>query len=81
MADALWTVPEVAEKLRITPDQLARMCRQGEVPHVRVGRSRRFTSEHIAELIIRFSVAPEPKLPPAPPPLPPRRRPRRLHSA
>ena len=47
MADRLLTAPEVAERLQLTTDFVYGLCRRGEIPHLRFGRTLRFRAEAI----------------------------------
>lgn len=48
--DQLWTVKEVAQYLRLTPETIRAMARRGQLPGVKVGRSWRFRSLMIKNL-------------------------------
>ena len=47
----LWTVDDVAAYLRIKPETVRKMARDGRLPSVRVGRSWRFLKLQIQEQI------------------------------
>lgn len=51
-----------AQRLHIGAEWLARQARAGTVPHVRLGRSRRFTEENLQAILSQFQqpVAPAP---------------------
>ena len=55
-------VQAAAERLQVGSDWLARQARAGRVPHVRLGRSRRFTEENLQAILSQFQqpVAPTP---------------------
>lgn len=40
-----------AQRLGVGQDWLARQARMGLVPHVKLGRRRRFTEEHLAQIL------------------------------
>lgn len=44
------TVEEAAQKLRVKPISVYRMCRRGELPAVKVGRSWRISNQKLAEM-------------------------------
>jgi hypothetical protein len=48
--DKLYTVPEVAERFRFTTETVWRKCRENSWPHLREGRSYRFTSQNIRDI-------------------------------
>ena len=58
-----------ARRLQVGPDWLARQARAGKVPHVRMGRSRRFTEANLKAILELF------EQPATPAPLPPARDP------
>ena len=45
----LWTVPQVAFKLQFSEPTIWRMVKSGELPSVKVGRSRRIAPEDVAD--------------------------------
>jgi excisionase family DNA binding protein len=47
MADRLLTAPEVAERLQLTTDFVYRLCRERQIPHLRIGRTIRFRTDSI----------------------------------
>ena len=50
----LLTVEEVAERLGVTKDWVWAQARAGRIPHVRLGRYRRFREEAIDEWLLRL---------------------------
>lgn len=48
--EKLYTVPEVADRFRFTTETVWRKCRQNDWPHLREGRSYRFTSQNIRDI-------------------------------
>jgi excisionase family DNA binding protein len=50
----LLTVDEVAERLGVTKDWVWAQARAGRIPHVRLGRYRRFREESIDEWLRRL---------------------------
>ncbi len=42
LSETLWTVPEVANYLRLTPETVRMMARQYKIPSIKVGKSYRF---------------------------------------
>lgn len=52
------TPAEVAERLGKSADYWLRKASRKEVPHVRLGRSVRFTEEDVAEIVARAHVRP-----------------------
>lgn len=48
--DKLYTVPEVADKFRFTTETVWRKCRENAWPHLREGRSYRFTPQNIRDI-------------------------------
>jgi excisionase family DNA binding protein len=64
---ALLTAAEVADMLGMTTDWVYAETRAGRIPHVELGRYRRYRRESIEEWLAemeRGSVAPEHKAPP-----------------
>lgn len=51
--ERLHDVPEVAAILRVRPSTIYTWTRHGQLPHIRVGRLIRFTSEQITEFLAR----------------------------
>lgn len=51
MTSALMTDVEMAETLGISVDSVRRRCRAGQFPHIRIGRTYRFTPEDLAAII------------------------------
>lgn len=49
--EKLLTVTKVAELLSIPPQRVYALCDQGIIPHIRVGRSLRFSPEQIEQFI------------------------------
>lgn len=47
LAETLWTVPEVAKYLRLTPQTIRSMARQAKIPSIKMGRSYRFRVDDI----------------------------------
>ncbi len=47
----LLVAEEVAEMLRVEPDTVREWARQGQVPHVRIGRSVRFSEPELRRWI------------------------------
>lgn len=45
------TPEQVAEKLQLTKTTVYRMCRRGELPAVKLGKSWRISSQKLAELM------------------------------
>ena len=58
-------LPAAAQRLRVGAEWLACQARAGKVPHVRMGRSRRFTEANLVAILALF------EQPTAPAPLPP----------
>jgi excisionase family DNA binding protein len=48
--DPLWTVDEIAHYLRLEPETVRAMAREGKLPAVKVGRVWRFKIEKIHEM-------------------------------
>ncbi|HLC49088.1 MAG TPA: helix-turn-helix domain-containing protein [Candidatus Andersenbacteria bacterium] len=44
------TIEEAAHKLRVKPISVYRMCRRGELPAVKVGRSWRISNKKLSEM-------------------------------
>ena len=44
-------IAEAARRLGVGADWLSRQARAGLVPHVKFGKRRRFTEEHLAEIV------------------------------
>lgn len=51
------TADEVAERLRLTPWQVTRLCRTGKIAATRPGRAWLITEDAVAELLDRHSNA------------------------
>jgi excisionase family DNA binding protein len=49
--DELFTIREIAERLKISVSSLYRDVEQGRFPHVKIGSNIRFTDEHIAAFL------------------------------
>ena len=65
MSDLL-TVKEAAAFLRLCPDTIYRATKAGNLPHVRIGRSIRFSQEALEEYLNNpGSADPAPAAPPA----------------
>ena len=47
MADRLLRAEDVAERLQLRVDHIYKLAREGQIPHLRFGRSLRFRSEAI----------------------------------
>ena len=46
----LLTTAEIAEFLRITPQHVTRLCRRGEIPHLRIGpKGYRFVKDDVIQ--------------------------------
>ena len=58
----LLTVPEVADELQVKPSTIYTWVRQGQIPHVRIGRLIRFSFEQIEKFLHRDDRA-EPSAP------------------
>lgn len=41
--EAVLTIQEAAEILRVTPERVYELCRQGLIPHIRLGRQVRIS--------------------------------------
>ncbi len=54
-AEALWTVEDVAQYLRLKTETVRAMARRGEIPAVRLGRVWRFQRETL-EAWVRASI-------------------------
>ena len=52
------TESEAAERLGVTPYWLAAQARLGKVPHVRLGRYRKYSEEHIEQIVAACTVTP-----------------------
>ncbi len=57
-AGMLFTVDEVAKRLRVSARWLADQCRASRVEHVHLARQRRFTADQIDMLIASRTVRP-----------------------
>lgn len=51
MGEALWTVEEVAEYLKLQPETIRSMARRGELPAIKLGKVWRFQKTAIHEKI------------------------------
>lgn len=51
-----YDVNDVAEFMKVTPRTVQRWCRERRVPHVRVGRSIRFTAEQLQEIEAAYTL-------------------------
>lgn len=56
--DPWYDVQEVARRLKVTPRTVQRWCRERRVPHVRVGRGIRFTTQQLTEIEAAYRVEP-----------------------
>ena len=56
--DRLLSVTEMAQKLRIGRNTLARRINAREVPHLRIGRRALFTPQHVQEIMAMYEVRP-----------------------
>lgn len=56
--DDLLTPAEVAKRLRITPKKVMELRRANGWPHVKLGRSIRFTPQQVEQIIGKQSVSP-----------------------
>ncbi|WP_431870898.1 helix-turn-helix domain-containing protein [Nocardiopsis eucommiae] len=54
MVPLMHTLPEAAARLQLNERYLQRRCQRGELPHIWVARTYRFTDEHLAEIIRRL---------------------------
>jgi len=45
--DAIMTVPQVAAYLKMSKAAVYRMVAQGQIPHIRIGKSRRIRRDHL----------------------------------
>jgi len=59
-----YSVAEVGDLLGKSADWVAEQCRQGRLPHLRVGQSRRFTAAHVEEIVTALELRPRPVSPP-----------------
>lgn len=50
---AILTLEEAAKRLKISSRTLYDLCRDGKIPHARVGRQIRFTSESLEDWLER----------------------------
>ncbi|MHC1732913.1 MAG: helix-turn-helix domain-containing protein [Bacteroidales bacterium] len=50
-SETLWTIEEVASYLRLRPDTIRAMSRDGRLPGIRVGRVWRFKKSQIEKLV------------------------------
>ena len=57
-ADRLLSVTEMAAKLRMGRNTLARRIDAREVPHLRIGRRAFFTPQHVKEIMAMYEVRP-----------------------
>ncbi len=51
-AEPLWTVEDVAAYLRLEPETVRKMARNGRLPAIKLGRVWRFRREKIAEWVL-----------------------------
>lgn len=49
--EAYLTPEQVAQKLQVTTTTVYRMCRRGEIPAVKIGKSWRISSKKLATLL------------------------------
>lgn len=59
---SLLTAEEVAERLGVTKDWVWAQARAGRIPHVRLGRYRRFREEAIEAWVLQLEAAGDPPL-------------------
>lgn len=56
MSAKTYSAAEVAERYGHTKDYILRLAREGRWPHLRVGRSVRFTDAHLAQIDVMHEV-------------------------
>lgn len=71
---ALIPLDEVAATLGVSPRWLRLQCREKRVPHVRIARTYRFTSQNVTEILGMLSVSALAPEKPVPKPTPQRRK-------
>lgn len=54
----LFTIPEAAEALRVPEGWLRKKVTAGSVPHTRLGKHVRFTTEHLRQIVVAGAVEP-----------------------
>jgi excisionase family DNA binding protein len=54
----LFTIPEAAEALRVPEGWLRKKVTAGSVPHSRLGKHVRFTTEHLRQIVVAGAVEP-----------------------
>jgi excisionase family DNA binding protein len=52
LSDALWTVEDVAEYLKLQPETIRSMARRGELPALKLGKVWRFHKHAIHEMLV-----------------------------
>jgi excisionase family DNA binding protein len=53
----LLTIPETAQRLRVTPARVYELCRLSLLPHVRLGRAVRVDEQQLVDFISRGGAA------------------------
>lgn len=56
----MFTVNEVAKKLSVNPTTVRRYIQQKKIDHIKIGKSVRFTQEHIDNFIAKHTVSAQP---------------------
>ncbi len=55
-----WSTAEVCAALHVSPRKVAALIREGKVSYYLAGRSKRFLSEHVAQIVAALEVKPVP---------------------
>jgi len=48
LSNTVWTIPEVADYLKVSPSKLYQMVQRGELPSIKIGRQVRITEDDLA---------------------------------
>jgi len=57
--DAIMTVPQVAAYLKMSKAAVYRMVAQGQIPHIRIGKSRRIRREQLEAWLKTQTIIPK----------------------
>ena len=57
-AEKLWTAEDVADFCQVKPSVVRYWVRNGEIPHIRLGRQVRFDSQAVKEWVLEKNASP-----------------------